>query len=96
MESNNQHNIVNFPTHRSGNTLDLGIVKENQRISVMNIGPGDDILDHCEVSCRLNILKPSYTRVTKECRSVKNLDIKESGDDIDTLSEQIISSDYIE
>ena len=49
-------------------------------------------MDHCEVSCRLNILKPSYTRVTKQFRSVKNLDIKKMGDDIDTLLEQIISS----
>ena len=96
MESNNLHNIVDFPTHRSRNTLDLVIVRENQRISVTNIGPGDYILDHCEVSCRLNILKPSYMRVTKEFRSVKNLDIKEMGNDTDTLSEQIISSDDIE
>ena len=76
--------------------LDLVIVRENQRISVTNIGPGDYISDHCEVSCRLNILKSSYTRVTKEFRFVKNLDIKEMGDDIDTLSEQIISIDDIE
>ena len=76
--------------------LDLVIVRENQRISVTNIGPGDYISDHCEVSCRLNILKPSHTRVTKEFRTVKFLDIKEMGDDIDTLSEQIISSDDIE
>ena len=76
--------------------LDLVIARENQRISVANIGPGDYISDHCEVNCRLNILKPSYTRVTKEFSSVKNLDIKEMGDDIDTLLEQIISSDNIE
>ena len=96
LESNNLHNIVDFPTHRSRNTLDLVIVRENQRISVMNIGPGDYNSDHCEVSCRQNIIKPSYTRVTKEFRTVKNLDIKEMGDDIDTLLEQIISSDDIE
>ena len=96
LESNNLHNIVDFPTHTSENTLDLVIVRENQRISVMNIGPGDYISDHCEVSCRLNILKPSYTRVIKEFRSVKNLDIKEMSDDIDTLSKQIISSNDIE
>ena len=96
LESNNLHNIVDFPTHRSGNTLDLVIVRESQRISVTNIGPRDYISDHCEVSCRLNILKPSYTRVTKEFRSVKNLDIKKMGDDIDTLLEQIILSFDIE
>ena len=95
LESNNLHNIVDFPTHRSGNTLDLVIVRENQRISVTNIGTGDYITHHCEVSCRLNILKPSYTRVTKEFRSVKNLDIQEMDNDIDTLPEQIISSDDI-
>ena len=96
LDSSNLHNIVDFPTHRSRNTLDLVIVRENQRISVTNIGPGDYISDHCEVSCRLNILKPSYTRVTKEFRSVKNLDIKKMGNDIDTLSEQIILSFDIE
>ena len=96
LESNNLYNIVDFQTHRSRNTLDLVIVRENQRISVTNIGPRDYISDHCEVSCRLNILKPLYTRVTKEFRSVKNLDIKKMGDDIDTLSEQIISSYAIE
>ena len=53
LESNNLHNIVDFPTDRSGNTLDLVIVRENQRISVTNIGAGDYILDHREVSCRL-------------------------------------------
>ena len=95
LESNNLHNIVDFPTHRSRNTLDLVIVRENQRISVTNIGPGDYIWDHCEVSCRLNILKPSCTRVTKEFRSVKDLDIKKMGDDIDTLSKQIILSFHI-
>ena len=96
LESNNLNNIVDFPTHRSGNMLDLVIVRENQRMSVTNIGPGDYISDHCEVSYRLNILKPSYTRVTKEFRSVKNLDIQEMGNDIDTMLEQIISSDDIE
>ena len=96
LESNNLHNIVDFPTHRSGNTLDLIIVRENRRISATNIGQGDYISDHCEVSCRLNILKPSYTRITKEFRSVKNLDIKEMGKNIDTLSDKIISSDDIE
>ena len=96
LESNNLHNIVDFPTHRSRNTLDLVIARENQRISVTNIGPGDYISDHCEVSCRLNILKPSYTTVTKEFRSVKNLDIKKMANDIDTLSEQIILSFDIE
>ena len=65
LKSKNLHNIVDFPTHRSRNTLDLVIVRENQRINITNIGPGDYISDHCEVSCRLNILKPSYTRVTK-------------------------------
>ena len=40
LESNNLHNIVDFPTHRSANMLDLVIVRKNQRISVMNIGPG--------------------------------------------------------
>ena len=96
LESNNLHNIVDFPTHRSRNTLDLVIVRENQKISVTNIGPGDYISDHCEVICRLNILKPSYTRVTKEFKSVKNLDTKKMGNDIDTLSEQIILSFDIE
>ena len=40
LESISLHNIVDFPTHRSGNMLDLVTVRENERISAMNIGPG--------------------------------------------------------
>ena len=52
---------VAFPTHQSGNTLDLILSDIGQNASVMTTSPGPFITDHRAIICTLNLKKLKLT-----------------------------------
>jgi hypothetical protein len=65
-------NHVTFPTHISGNTLDLVISKRKQTLSVLKVMPGISVSDHTEVIIHVDSEKPQLSRI--EC-NVRKLDL---------------------
>ena len=63
--------LVTFPTHRSGNTLDHVIKKAHQPCQILNITKGDLLLDHNYVfgSC-------SSETSLKQCKTLEYQEIK--------------------
>ena len=64
---------VNFPTHKSGNILDLVLSDIQQSTSVITTSPGPYLSDHRAVISTLNIkrLNPSFTY--KQVRRIKEI-----------------------
>ena len=64
---------VNFPTHKSGNILDLVLSDIQQSTSVITTSPGPYVSDHRAVISTLNTkrLNPSFTY--KEVRRIKEI-----------------------
>ena len=50
---------VSFPTHKSGNTLDLLISEIQSRVTIMTTTPGPYITDHRAIISTLNIKRMS-------------------------------------
>ena len=63
IEAMGLHQHVGFPTHKSGNTLDLILSDIQQTISVMTTSPGPFLSDHRAVIATLNSkkLNPTFT-----------------------------------
>ena len=40
-------NLITFPTHQAGHTLDLVIIQNNQEVELRSIKPGYFLSDHC-------------------------------------------------
>ena len=54
------HQNITFPTHVSGNTLDLIFSEANNKVRVEECTQEDYISDHCLITCSLGIDKPNY------------------------------------
>ena len=85
---------VNFPTHRSGHTLDLVITEHhNNKFQITSCYPGMFLSDHCAVEYIINTKKENIISETKTFRNMKNLDIEmltDSFRNIDlTVSDQV-------
>ena len=59
------YQYVAFPTHHSGNTLDLVLSDIGQETSVMTSSPGPFITNHRAIVCTLNLkkLKPTSGKI---------------------------------
>ena len=67
---------VNFPTHTSGNTLDLIFVELFNEIKIQRCIQEDFILDHCIVKCNLNVKKPDILRKVISYCKLKDINIQ--------------------
>ena len=56
---------VVFPTHRSGNILDLLISKIGEKVKVMTVNAGPYILDHGAIIATLNVKRVRPRQVVK-------------------------------
>ena len=69
------HQNITFPTHVSGNTLDLIFSEANNKIKVGECTQGDYISDHCLITCILRIDKPNTTRKEIKYHKVKSVNV---------------------
>lgn len=74
--------LVNFPTHEKGHTLDLIICRQSDSVYFSSLKPGSYISDHCTVLCDLNITKPRLTTKTITYRKLKDIDISALTNDL--------------
>ena len=68
---------VSFPTHRSGNTLDLIISELQNSTAVKTIIQGPFISDHCAIISTLNIKKLPTKRTHMEVRKTNKITAEE-------------------
>ena len=87
---------VKFPTHTSGNTLDLVFTELFNGLKIQQCTHDDYISDHCIVKCNLTIKRPDITRKVLSYRKLKDNNIQhmvnsinlDYDDDLDGLVEQ--------
>ena len=89
---------VNFPTHKSGNTLDLIINDELSRMKPIYIRPGQFLSDHSTISVLFNIKKDALRIKNITYRKIKDADPEKLINDMnleqingDTLDELLTS-----
>jgi hypothetical protein len=78
-------NHVNIPPHESGNSLDLIITKQDQRVEVIQIQKGETFSDHDEVVATLSVRRPDVERKRVKTRSLKTIDHSQMRTDVDEL-----------
>ena len=76
------HLNITFPTHVSGNTLDLIFSEANNKIKVEECTQGDYISEHCLITCILGTDKPIMTRKEIKYRKVKSVNVLNMASDI--------------
>ena len=68
---------VRFATHTSGNTLDLIFTEVNGEIGIADCIPDSYISDHCNVLCKLTLIRENIQRKTLTYRKLKDIDTEE-------------------
>jgi hypothetical protein len=85
LESAGLKQLVDFPTHRLGNTLDLVVTNMESKL-VDDLMPDYALRgssdDHVAISCRLNVTRPAATKKTLRFRKFKNLNVSAFCEDI--------------
>ena len=82
LEAFNLKQHVWVPTHRSGNTLDL-VITRNDESTVRDFDVLDPVIsDHHVVSCSLVLPKRAFQRKEVNYRKLKPIDLQELRDDI--------------
>ena len=76
------HQNITFPTHVSGNTLDLIFSEANNKVKVGECSQGDYISNHCLITCSLGIDKPTTTRKEIKYHKIKPVNIPNMASDI--------------
>ena len=87
---------VNFPTHTSGNTLDLVFMELFNGLKIQKCTQDDFISDHYIVKCNLNVKRLEITRKVLSYCKLKDINIQNMinsvsinyGDDLDGLVDQ--------
>ena len=75
---------VDFPTHVSGNTLDLVIARDTDFVLGSSPKPDRYLSDHTTILFELITSKPSLSRKTVSYRSIKSVNIEELTKDLIT------------
>ena len=75
------HQNISFPTHVSGNTLDL-IFSEANKVKNGECSQGDYISDHCLITCSLGIVMPTTTKKEIKYHTIKPVNVLNMAGDI--------------
>ena len=75
MEALGLNQKVNFPTHKSGNTLDLVFNEVMSKVQVVQCNEGSVISDHIAVEFFINIKRDAIQREMLSYRNLKKVDI---------------------
>ena len=83
IESMNLNQLVEGPTHKHGNTLDLIICRQEESdiVTDLSILPHDR-LDHSIFRFSLPWKKPKAVKIKIKCRNMKNIDLDKLANDI--------------
>ena len=82
LEAFNLKQHVWVPTHRSGNTLDL-VITRNDESTARDFDVFDPVIsNHYAVSCSLALPKEAFERKEVNYRKLKSIDLQELRDDI--------------
>ena len=82
LEAFNLKQHVWVPTHRSGNTLDL-VITRNDESTAQDFDVFDPVIsDHYVVNCSLALPKKAFERKEVNSRKLKTIDLQELRDDI--------------
>ena len=82
LEAFNLKQHVWVPTHRSGNTLDL-VITRNDESTARDFDVFDPVIsNHYIVSCSLALPKEAFERKEVNYRKLKSIDLQELRDDI--------------
>jgi len=73
---------IGFPTHISGNTLDLLISRTLDSNLIHDVRPGAYFSDHCLAFFTINVSMPQLSRKKVSFRKVKAIDITSFTDDV--------------
>ena len=68
---------ISFPTHKSGNTLDLVITKSYQDMKVSATIQGTWMSDHCFVQCYCNLPNLHTIRIESQYHKLKEINISD-------------------
>jgi hypothetical protein len=71
----NLHQVIRFPTHRLGNTLDLVFHREESTVKAVDPSPGLCVSDHNIILFMLNVQKPTVKSTTITYRCLKAIDM---------------------
>ena len=79
--------LVNCPTHKYGNTLDLIIVRESSKIILSE--PTEDYLisDHCFIHTCISVPKPNCKRELRKFRCIKDINKENFATDLQQFNE---------
>ena len=69
------HQHIDFPTHTSGNTLDLLISRTLNSNIIQDVHPGTYFSDHCLALFTINISVPQLSRKKVSFRKTKAIDV---------------------
>ena len=73
---------VRFPTHTSGNRLDLVLTELFNGLKIQQCTQDDFISDHCIVRCNLTINRPDITRKVISYHKLKGINIQHMANSI--------------
>ena len=87
--------LVTFPTHLSGHTLDLCIIRQIDKGLVELLSQGQFVSDHCvvEMSVNMNFQKKSQIEVSS--RRIKAIDLSAFTSDLDRVCSQLHDVDDV-
>ena len=88
-------NHINFPTHLSGNTLDL-IISRLEDSYISNIKQGELLADHHAVEFRMQADVNFKEPITRTVRSMKKVDLTKLKSDFSTVMTQIMELDTLD
>ena len=82
----NLHQLINFPTHKVGNTLDW-IIHRTEQNCIQNITRSDSLSGHCILEWTMIRDASQTVKIERLCRSIKDIDIKQFEMDLENKIE---------
>ena len=91
MNAYSLNQLVHMPTHTSGHTLDLILVRDNTDFSITNVTSDFLISDHSFVMANLSTCRPVLERKTINFRRLKSINMELFKSDLLQVANHIIS-----
>ena len=82
-------NHVTFPTHTSGNTLDLVLSKHKQQLQILSVQPGLSVSDHTKVFVHVDMVKPALTRSVISVRRLNTMQLEDFSAELGKLQAKL-------
>ena len=87
----NQH--VTFPTHESGNTLDLCITQKYSDLTISHLSADYYISDHTFIGFYVNIHRPPHEKISIQSRAINKISMDDFRKDLHQASNRLIQAE---